>query len=296
MSDYILEKEAYPIGKDLDGVEHTTEDLHQLLLKILLELDRVCRKNNIPYAIAYGSALGAYNYAGFIPWDDDIDAAIDYFDLPRLIEALKKDLSDEFTFDSYETDKRYNVLIPTIKIRYKESYLLEKNSYTLPNRCHNSDGFFLDVIALVGTPEDPKERKKILKYAKNRMPLYTFFDSLLRIHPHLIKKSLKKYERKIAEKYKDSKFVSQTPIIPFQDWGLSSHTDVYPKDIIYPFKEYDFEGHKIYSFNNIEEFCRTRYGEEGMKKWDGEKWYDPFPKEKRQFKHLVKYSLSRKKK
>lgn len=40
------------------------------------EMNRVCRKNNIPYALHAGDALGVINYKGFIPWDDDIDLAI----------------------------------------------------------------------------------------------------------------------------------------------------------------------------------------------------------------------------
>ena len=83
----------------------------------MVEIDRICRKNNIPYALAFGSALGLYNYQGFIPWDDDADIAIDYFDIPRLAAAFKKDLSDEFEFTCYEADERCNVLIPTFKVK-----------------------------------------------------------------------------------------------------------------------------------------------------------------------------------
>ena len=70
---FIVDTNKYSLGLDIDGKENTTEDLHPLLLKIVLELDRICRKYNIPYALSYGSALGLYNYGGFIPWDDDMD-------------------------------------------------------------------------------------------------------------------------------------------------------------------------------------------------------------------------------
>ena len=65
-------------------------------MKLILELDRICRKNNIGYALCFGSALGLYNYGGFIPWDDDMDVAIDYFDVPRLVEALKERFGGEW--------------------------------------------------------------------------------------------------------------------------------------------------------------------------------------------------------
>ena len=51
-------------------------DLRQLQiiqLEILLELDRICKKHNIQYSLAYGTLLGAVRHQGFIPWDDDMD-------------------------------------------------------------------------------------------------------------------------------------------------------------------------------------------------------------------------------
>ena len=147
--DVVICNVTYPLGKDIDGVEHTTAELHEVLLKIVLEFDRICRKNDIPYALSFGSAIGLYNYGGFVPWDDDADLVINYFDIPRLVEAFKKDLGDEFTFDCYETNHRYNVLIPAFKLRLKNSYILEKNHICLPNRCRNGDGFFIDIAVVI---------------------------------------------------------------------------------------------------------------------------------------------------
>ncbi len=54
----------------------TKEEFRKLQLtqvELLNELDRVCRKNNICYVIAFGSMLGAVRHKGYIPWDDDAD-------------------------------------------------------------------------------------------------------------------------------------------------------------------------------------------------------------------------------
>lgn len=48
-------------------------DLHEQLLNILTEFDRLCRENDIHYSLADGTLLGAMRHADFIPWDDDAD-------------------------------------------------------------------------------------------------------------------------------------------------------------------------------------------------------------------------------
>ena len=291
MENKVIDTSVYEIGKDSDGVMRNTKELHEILLKMILEFDRICRKNDIPYALGFGSALGVYNYQGFIPWDDDMDIVVPLEYFPKLCEACKNDLSEEYSFECYENNKKYNVLIPTGKFRLKSSYLKELSALTLPNKGGTGATLFLDVCAFMGVPEDPKEHIKLIKYTKRRMPWYVFVDGILRLNPYKLKARLKKFELNVAEKYKDSPMVSQTVIIPWQDWSSLVNKLAFPREVIYPFKEYDFEGHKLFSFNNVEEFCRLRYGEKSLRKWDGEKWVDPFPQAKRKVDHIRHYNL-----
>ena len=142
MDDRILEKEDY-ILKDNGNEVITVRDLQLEVLSIMDEIHRVCEKNNIKYGLMAGSALGIVNYKGFIPWDDDIDVCVERKDWNRFIEALKKDLSDDFYFQCFETDKRFNVINgPTMKVRKKGTYIKEVNRL-LKNRC-KGDGIFVD--------------------------------------------------------------------------------------------------------------------------------------------------------
>lgn len=293
---FVVDKNQYFLNKDIDGNTHDIKELHKIILEMILEFDRVCRKNDIPYALGFGSAVGLVNYGGFIPWDDDADLVIMYEHLPKLIEALNKDLGEDFYFHCYEQNDRYYPITPTIKIRRKNTYIKETNAKHLPNRC-KGDGLFVDVCVFMGVPEDKKEHFKLIKYSKRKMPFMVFFESYFHINMKRAKKKLKAFEAKVAEKYKDSNYISQTVIIPFQNWTNECFVDAlaFPKEVILPFKECTFEGHKLYSFNDPETFVKLRYGEDALKKWDGEKWVDNYPKQHRIARHTKIYSLTREK-
>ena len=111
-ADCILEKDEYVIYNNGNN-KVTVRQLQLEVLSIMDEVHRVCVKNNIDYALIAGSMLGIVNYKGFIPWDDDMDVCVKREDWNRFIEALKKDLSDDFYFQCYETDKRFNTIINT---------------------------------------------------------------------------------------------------------------------------------------------------------------------------------------
>lgn len=290
-NEYIIDNRILEIGKDTDGIMRTNKEVHDLLLKMVSELDRVCRKNNIQYALGFGSALGLNNYGGFIPWDDDMDIVIPYEEFPKFVEACKKDLSDEYIFDSYETNKKYNILIPTGKLRLKNTYLKDKNWLFLPNRCGSGDTFFIDVVTFMGVSKEHAKHRHAIWYSKLKIIPYVILDAIFHIHPYKMKERMKKYERKYYEKYKDSDYVSQSIIIPFQDISTIINKNAFPKDVIYPFREYEFEGKKLFSFNNVEEFCRLRYGEKALKKWDGEKYISTYPISKQKIRHFKEFNL-----
>ena len=132
MNEYIKKKD---IRIKLRGdKEIFLSKLHEEILSIMDEIDRICRKYDITYGLIAGSALGTVNYGGFIPWDDDIDIFILRSDWDKFIAALDKELNNDFYYHCYEKDTRYNILVPQMKIRKKNTYVEERN-ILLDNRC-----------------------------------------------------------------------------------------------------------------------------------------------------------------
>ena len=74
--------------------------VQKLLTLILAELDRVCRRIGVSYAIYGGTAIGAIRHAGFIPWDDDIDVMMTRADYERFLAEAPALLDERFRLET----------------------------------------------------------------------------------------------------------------------------------------------------------------------------------------------------
>ena len=258
------------------------------VLSIMDEIDRVCRKNNIKYFLIAGSSLGICNYGGFIPWDDDMDISLNINDWPKFIEAMKKDLSDDFYFDCYETDKRYNTISgPWMKVRKKGTYIEEVN-FLLKNRCKQGDGIFVDVIPYGSISENKFIDEIERTIVKINMLFIVLLDNL-HINPIPFKSFVYWFSKQCMKWHKNSKLVSQPVSVP---WEKFLREPVFFKEDVYPVKEYEFEGRKFYSYNNIETIMKKWYGQNCLKKWNGKEWEETLPVFKRKPKHTRNLNLS----
>ena len=282
----IREKDTY-ILKHTKDKDITVRDLQLEVLDIMDEIHRVCVKNDVKYGLMAGSALGIVNYKGFIPWDDDIDVIVPREDWNKFIDAMNKDLSDKYYFQCFENDKLFNVINgPTMKVRKRGTWIEEEN-FLLKNRCKSGNGIFVDVIIYDNIGENKLGFELNYTFIKILMLIYVLLDNL-RIPHTLLSRFIRWYAYKYSRRHENSSLVSQPISVP---WEKFLHEPVFKKEDVYPFKLYEFEGRQFYSYNNIEKILKEWYGPNCLKKWDGKKWVETLPVEKRHPKHTANLNL-----
>lgn len=122
----------------------------QLKMKNLLDIvDGICTKNNIPYWLSSGTLLGAVRHGGFIPWDDDLDIDMLRSDIPRFIDACKRELPNEYVIQNHSTDSDYYLNI--VKVRQLGTEVCEiarfNDGTSVPTR-YKYMGYFIDILPI----------------------------------------------------------------------------------------------------------------------------------------------------
>ena len=123
--------------------------LQTIELELLEEVDRICKKNDIPYSIDGGTLLGAVRHGGFIPWDDDADVIMNRGSYDRFTAVLKEDLDQtRFYFQDMNNTPGYRWGYG--KLRRKGTEFVRLNQEYMPYE----QGIFLDVFVCDNVPND----------------------------------------------------------------------------------------------------------------------------------------------
>ena len=93
-------------------------------VEILEYFDLFCRENEIEYALCGGSAIGAYMYEGFIPWDDDVDVMMTRKNYSKFLKKWKKANTHQYKLIHYSTSP--NAITLFAKIVDEKSTIVEK--------------------------------------------------------------------------------------------------------------------------------------------------------------------------
>jgi lipopolysaccharide cholinephosphotransferase len=122
--------------------------LQMVILEMMVEVDRICRKHLIKYSMLGGTLIGAVRHKGFIPWDDDLDISMSRRDYERFREICKTELNTEkYFFQDHTTDPEYNL--------YWAKILRNGTEFVTVGREHlkKRTGISLDVFINDGVPD-----------------------------------------------------------------------------------------------------------------------------------------------
>lgn len=138
------------MGKQIDsaGYKNCARD-------ILAYIDEVCRKNNIKYYLMFGTLLGAVRHKGFIPWDDDIDVAMDRKNFLQLIDAVREDNHPYYKLMWLTEKADYDLPLPKMIDTRTELIQAGRKSELML-------GIWVDVFILDDVPDDLRKQKKTL--------------------------------------------------------------------------------------------------------------------------------------
>lgn len=120
-------------------------------LEILQAIDKICRQHQIDYWLDGGTLLGAVRHQGFIPWDDDIDIAMDKENLTRFTQVAEEALPQGLLLQSPGTEP--DLRLPICKVRDKNSFLVEPDDdFQSPY----AKGLYVDIFPMIDYPSCSK--------------------------------------------------------------------------------------------------------------------------------------------
>lgn len=129
--------------------EQELKGLQAIELELLVEFDRICKKNNIIYSIDGGTLLGAIRHGGFIPWDDDADVIMVRAEYDKFKKACEKELNaDKFYLQDMDNTPGYRW--GYAKLRRKDTQFIRLNQEHMPYE----QGIFMDVFICDNVPEN----------------------------------------------------------------------------------------------------------------------------------------------
>ena len=129
--------------------ETDIKKVQKIELELLIEFDRVCKKNNIIYSIDGGTLLGAVRHKGFIPWDDDADVIMNRCEYDKLMEVIDSEL-DNTRFYYQDMNRTQGYRWGYGKLRRKGTEFVRLNQEFMPYQ----QGVFLDVFVCDYVPNN----------------------------------------------------------------------------------------------------------------------------------------------
>ncbi len=164
---------------DLDRIKNTQ-------LQIMDSIHRFCTENDIVYYIIGGTLLGAVRHKGFIPWDIDIDIAMQRQDYEKFKCLWMSRMNEQYRYYDHTMTKNY--WRPHAIVFDTNTRIHIKNDSN--NKNVDKTGVYIDIFPLDNAPDNEKLRDKqtkklikIRKFKAYRIP-YSYSKKKIKIFAH----------------------------------------------------------------------------------------------------------------
>lgn len=235
--------------KQLYNPEGSLLRQHQYkMLEMLLDFDRICKKNDIRYWLSSGTLLGAVRHKGFIPWDDDLDVEMLRDDYLKYRNVIASELSNIYVLQDYVSDSNY--VAAYSKLRHLHSKIFEKGNKDLKYKYR---GIYIDIFLL----EHINKKSAVLSSYLHTI-LFNIsrskasFSILIKFYRSIL--TLLLYPIIRVFNFRGSKNVLRDCL------GSRCYTPRYVHDI-FPLNYIEFEGHLFPVPNNYDHYLKVMYGD-----------------------------------
>lgn len=241
------------------------DQVKKIELDILIEFDKLCKKNNLYYVMCGGTLLGAVRHKGFIPWDDDIDVLMPRPDYERLINGINIDISGMPAYMEICSWKHSNSNVPFIKIRDNRTKVQAKY---IDDESESS--LWIDIFPMDGAPTDDLQLEKLFNKSLRARRLLKVKSArngegktlIKRILKPIIKFILKPISFKslcnkidqVAKTYDYNKCEKVAGVL----WGYGPQERIDKKRFMTPI-QMNFEGYIFNAPSNYDEYLRGLY-------------------------------------
>lgn len=137
-------------------------EVQRFLLKLVEEIDIICRNNDIEYYIYAGSMLGVERNEGFLPWDDDMDIVMTRKHYEKFRAIIGEQLPPNRVFEERELHEEYPVTFGKY-VSTDTTNIIRSLAY---GDC--AAGLWIDVMYMAPMPRDEKKRR----WVRNIFPVY----------------------------------------------------------------------------------------------------------------------------
>ena len=245
--------------------------IQRLEYELLLDVKKICEKENIEYFLIGGTALGSIRLSGFIPWDDDIDIGMTRENYEKFLRLAPSNLTDKYELQT--PDSGDNIPYFYTKIRINNTIFMEYCNRNI--NIHH--GIYIDVFPFDIVPDDDVEYKKMFKKFQSLIRVFSLrqipdiaikpsnciqkFKSCVRKLAHIFVKLiplsfLKNRLYAVATKYNNSNYNSYC-CLNFPEYK----TEFIKKEDLYPLEMRRFENDYFPIPKNWDVYLKTHYGD-----------------------------------